>query len=96
MPRARAGTCRDCQALIRWVPTANTRRAIPLDFEPTDDGRVVVTDEGYAIVFGSHDEALARAQRLLTIPLTYKAHHASCPRYHSRAHAGREEYPSLF
>lgn len=39
------GVCREpkCRAKIRWCVVDNTVRTIPVDWEPTDNGNVVLT-----------------------------------------------------
>lgn len=77
--------CRSCDAPIRWVTSAATGRAMPLDLEPTPAGNVMLHG-------GGEEEAAAVAEVLATDRLTraralaaagtldlYLSHFATCP-----------------
>ena len=70
--------CRSCGAPIRWVTTRWTRRAMPLDPEPTPAGNVVIDDDTrMAIVLKPEArDAAVREGRAV-----YQTHFQSCPNY---------------
>lgn len=59
-----------CKARIRWARSATTGKAIPLDYEPTPRGTMVVTSSGMAASRSSVPDPNAPA---------YMPHHATCP-----------------
>lgn len=76
--------CRACQARIRWARTTKDR-PIPLDFEPNEDGNVVLehSDDGpTAHVIGKNGLPLELAH-LADAP-RYMPHHATCPKWGQR------------
>lgn len=71
--------CRSCGQPMRWVTTAATGKAMPLDPEPDPAGNVVLSSDllggASAQVLGA-GEAFGARERGETL---YMAHHATCP-----------------
>jgi hypothetical protein len=66
-----AGTCRCCQAPVRWAQTGANRHRIRLDRDPTPNGAVVVRG-GVALPIGPHLQPRHDEPR-------YQPHQATCP-----------------
>lgn len=87
--------CRDCGRMMRWAVTISQAR-MPLDDEPDNErGNVTIGADGLARVWGDHEKAWAAAAEDM-VPQTWMPHRATCEKYARRAHAAREEHPSLF
>jgi hypothetical protein len=66
------GTCRSCGAPLRWAVSAATGKAMPLNFEPSGDGNVVLRADGKAVV-------VTAAERGAYAGPFYTSHFATCP-----------------
>lgn len=80
--RAASARCKRCDAAMRWVTAAG--RPMPVDFDPHEDGNVLVHPDGRAEVF--HDTPR-------TIPdgaTVHFSHFATCPNA-AEFRAGRAE-----
>lgn len=87
------GTCRSCQAPIRWAVSESSGKRIPLDLMPVDDGNIVETGRthpsGAPMV-----RYLKRAQSAITTSLLddvpapdrYVTHFATCPNADQHRH----------
>ena len=63
-------TCRSCNASITWATSARTGKPMPLDFDPSPIGNLVVI-KGVARHVTPEDRELHRE--------TYVSHFATCP-----------------
>jgi hypothetical protein len=64
--------CGSCGALIAWVRTAAGKR-MPIDFEPTEDGNVVIEPDGVVHVLKAGEFPVPGEAR-------HTSHFATCPK----------------
>lgn len=70
--RAKAPRCRSCERPMRWVDT-NRGRKMPVDYDPHEDGNVVVHANGRADVYQSTPLDIPAGATL------HFSHFATCP-----------------
>jgi hypothetical protein len=70
--RAVAPKCRSCEAPMRWVVTGRGRR-MPVDFDPHEDGNVVVDANGRAEVYRETPMTIDSGSTV------HFSHFATCP-----------------
>jgi hypothetical protein len=70
--RASAPKCKSCGRPMRWVDT-NRGRKMPVDFDPHEDGNVVVHANGRADVQGATPSEIPNGATL------HFSHFATCP-----------------
>jgi hypothetical protein len=68
------GVCRSCGAALVWLETVHGKW-LPLDVGPADDGNVVLSSAGKAMVLSP----AAAEQARQTGAKRYRTHFASCP-----------------
>lgn len=71
--RAAAPRCKSCRRPIRWVVTRGNGRRMPVDWDPHEDGNVVVDPDGRADVYRETPTAVAAGSTL------HFSHFATCP-----------------
>lgn len=70
--RAAAPKCKSCHRPMRWVIT-NRGRKMPVDFDPHEDGNVVVNQNDRAEVYGATPTVVPDGSTL------HFSHFATCP-----------------
>lgn len=75
---ANTGTCRGCDADMRWAVTAERGKGVPLDPEPVDDGPLVFTGEqaGDGRMIVAYYREGVEAYRGMP---RYRSHFETCP-----------------
>lgn len=71
--RAAAPRCKACGAAIRWVVTYARDQRMPVDYDPHEDGNVVVYNHGRADVYRDTPRSIPDTATL------HFSHHATCP-----------------
>jgi hypothetical protein len=84
-------TCRDCHAPIRFVEL-DTRKAIPVDPQPSSDGNVAIQQLSRHKWFGY---VTSKAKPLRPGFTLHRPHHASCKPNEARV-AYADRTPALF
>jgi hypothetical protein len=67
--------CRSCKAPIRWARMIGSGKPNPLDVDPSDQGNVVIHEDGRAEALNREQVAEARAAGATL----YLSHFATCP-----------------
>jgi hypothetical protein len=71
--RASAPKCRSCLRPMRWVTVSTTNRKMPVDYDPHEDGNVVVYANDRADVYRDTPSAVPNGATL------HFSHFATCP-----------------
>jgi hypothetical protein len=70
--RAAAPKCRSCQRPMRWI-TTNRGRKMPVDYDPHEDGNIVVHPDGRADIYQATPSTIPDGTTL------HFSHFATCP-----------------
>lgn len=73
-----ASTCSSCAAPIIWTVTAKSKN-MPVDAEPTIQGKFVVRRNGKGVAHSRSYKSLREEGKLLGDDVRYESHWATCP-----------------